>query len=240
VASAELQRLWRLAEIDRQIVEVRHRAAALDVGQKQQVEIDQLTPSYNEAKSAVKGTEQLVTDLELKQKGDDQKVKKIQSDLYGGKIVNPREAGNFEKEIELIKRHQDEDAEKLLTLYDELPPLTKTFEALAVKMKALTKLRDEHRAAGMAEKTKLEASFKALSARRPEALKGISPGLLARYDNIRQLHGGIGMVEIIKKTGNCGGCGTHLPDRTVILAKEEKAAICEDCHRLLYYTEGLV
>jgi predicted nucleic acid-binding Zn-ribbon protein len=241
VASAELQRLWRLAQIDRQIVEVRTRAAQLDVGQRSQAAIDKLMPEYEEAKSKLKSAEQNVTDLELKQKGDElKKKKKIHQELYGGKIVNPREVANLEKEIAMIQKHQDEDAEKLLELYDLLPAATDAYKAVAAKYDALVKQRDERRKVAVTEKAKLEAAFKEASAKRPEAVKGISPGLLARYDNIRQLHGGIGMVEAILKTSNCGGCGTHLPERTLSLLKDDKVAICEDCHRLLYFTEGAV
>ncbi len=240
MASNELQRLWKLAQIDRQIVEIRNRAAALDVGQRAQSEINKLSLEYEAAKLKLKAVEQEVTDLELKQKGDEQKRQKVHQELYGGKVVNPKEVLMLEKEIEIIKRHQDDDAEKLLELYDALPGLTQAYKEVADKVSALTKQRDERRKVAMTEKTALETSFKEVSAKRPEAAKGISPSLMARYDNIRQLHGGIGMVEVIKKTGNCGGCGTHLPERTIALLKDDKIAICEDCHRLLYHTEGLV
>jgi predicted nucleic acid-binding Zn-ribbon protein len=240
VASAELQRLWRLAQIDREIADIRSRAANLDAGQRAQAAIDKLSPEYEGAKAKLKGAEQTIADLELKQKGDDQKKKKIQQEMYGGKVVNAREVANLEKEIAMIQRHQDEDSEKLLELYDLLPEASKQFDEVAVKYDALVKQRDEKRKAALGERTLLEAAFKELAARRPEALKGISPSLMARYDNIKQLHNGIGMVEVVKKTGNCGGCGTHLPERTISLLKDDKIGICEDCHRLLYYTEGVV
>lgn len=212
----------------------------MDVGQRQQAEIDKLSPAHNEAHQKLKETQQRITDLELAQKGDDQKRAKIGKELFGGKVINPREVANLEKEIEIIKRKQDVEADSLLELYDELPPLRKAFDELAAKMNKLVAERDEKRKAAVAEKAKIESTFKELSSRRPEATKGISAGLLARYDNIRQHHGGVGMVEIIKKTGNCGGCGTHLPERTVSLLKDDKIALCESCHRLLYFTEGVV
>ncbi|HWD39150.1 MAG TPA: C4-type zinc ribbon domain-containing protein [Fimbriimonas sp.] len=240
MASGELQRLWKLAEIDRQLLEVRKRAASLNVGQKIQGEIAELQAEEAEVGGKARALQREITDLELAQKGDEEKKKRFHNELYGGKVVNPREVANIEKEIESIKKKQDSDAEKLLLLYDQLPPAKKAADAVQAKIDERQKALAEQRKKAIAEKQTLENAFKQLTAKRPEAAKGLSPSLLARYDAIRQKQNGIGMVEVDKKTGTCSGCGTHLPERTLTFLKEDKVATCESCHRLLYYTEGVI
>ncbi len=238
--SAELQRLWKLAQIDRQIVEIRHQAAALQVGQRAQAELEQLQAEEGEVGGRARAIKQEITDLELAQKGGDEKRKKIQKEIYGGKVVNPREVANLEKEIESIKHKQDRETERLLELYDLLPPAAKAAEEVQARLKVQQEVMVKKRQEAMETKKKLEEAFHRLTAQRPDALKGISPTLLARYENIRKNHGGIGMVEVEKRTLNCGGCGMHQPERTITILKEDKVAVCEACHRILYYTEGAV
>jgi len=236
----ELQRLWKLAEIDRKLLEIRKRAAALDVGQRIQAELDRLTQEENEAKGRYKSVQQETTDLELAQKSDEAKLKKIDAELFGGKVINPREVANLEKEIEIIKRKKGQDEERLLELYDAVEAPKAEYEAAHKKVEAKQAELAERKKKALTEKKLLEDAFAQLAPRRNEATKGISPTAVARYDAIRQKHGGIGMARIDLKTQTCGGCGTHLPEKSVLAAKEEKLVACEECHRLLYYSESVV
>ena len=238
--SPEIARLWKLAQIDHQIVEVRNRAASLDVGQREQAGINALAAQVEEVGGKAKKLQQDVVDLELSQKSDEDKRKRIEKEIFGGKIVNPREVANLEKEVEALKRKRDKDAERLLELYDEVMPATEAWDELKKKVDALNEAIAKKRSQAGQTKKQIEDAFHQLTAKRPEAAKTIPPNLLARYETIRKNHGGIGMVELDKKTGNCGGCGTHQPERSIQMLKEEKLTLCEACHRILYYTEGVV
>ena len=238
MASLELQRLWKLAQIDRQIVEIRKRAANLDAGQKLQAQIDAL--QKDEVLLTTRKLQQEIIDLELAQKSDEDKLKKVNREIYGGKVVNPREVANLEREVEIIKKKKDGEEERLLELYDLLPPAKKASDQVEKKITQLKLEVAKKREEALAQRTLLEDSFKKLSAQRPEVSKTVSPNLLSRYENVRQNHHGLGMVEIDYKTGNCGGCGMHLPERTMTLLREDKPVVCESCHRYLYYTEGVV
>jgi hypothetical protein len=240
MASLELQRLWKLAQIDRQIVEIRKQAASLGVWQREQAELEKLQAEEQEVGGSAKALRQEIADLELSQKADDAKRKKIHKEIFGGQVVNPKEIANLEKEIATIKKKQDSDADRLLELYELLPPAVTLQEEAEKKLKAQQEVIAQKRQEALTQKKTLEESFHKLGAARPEASKGISPTLLARYESIRKNHSGIGMVEIDKRTGNCSGCGMHLPVRVITMVREDKVAVCEACHRILYYTEGVV
>ena len=147
---------------------------------------------------------------------------------------------NLEKEIQIIKRNQDHDADRLLQLYDELPVANAAWEVVKGKLKAQQDAMALKRQGAEGTRKELEAAFQRLGTQRPEVAKSIPPNLLAKYEAIRKNHSGIGMVEVEKKTTTCGGCGTHLPERSIQQLKEDKTVVCEACHRLLYYTEGAV
>lgn len=240
MASSDLQRLWKLADIDRQLLEVRKRAAALDIGQTIQAEMEKFQSVVDEVDGKAKEMQREITDLELVQKGDEAKGKKFEKELFGGKVLSPKEAGNLEKEIQMLKRKSDEESERLLELYDLLPPAKAAAEEVRKKLDQYKTALADRRKKAAVERQQLEEAFKSLNAKRPEAAKSVNPNLLAKYDSIRQRHSGIGMVAIDKKTGNCEGCGTHQPERTLNLLREDKPTVCESCHRILFDLEGVI
>lgn len=237
--SPELQRLWKLHQIDSAIAELRNRAAHLDVGRVIQAEIDAITKEEAVVGGEARRLSAELTDLELANKGIDDKIKKIDRELYGGKVVNPREVQNLEREIEILKRQRSGNDEKILELWELAPPAKEQAAKVQERLEAAKLKLGQRQNEALREKKNLEAEFARLNQSRPDAGKGISPSLLARYEDIRKRHGGIGMAQITKQQ-TCGGCGTHMPERTLAALKDDKVATCESCHRILYLTDGLV
>jgi len=239
MASAELQRLWKLSQIDSGLVQIRLRAANLDIGKKIAAEIAELQKQDLEVGGHAKKLSADLTDLELSQKGIEDKLKKIDKEIYSGKIVNAREVENLEKEVAALKRQRDANDEKILGLWDVVPSAKEAAAKLEAKIAEKQKQLVDRRKAAIAERTALETEFARLTKLRPEATKGISPGLMNRYDGIRNRMDGVGMAEVTRKK-TCGVCGTVIPERAVQSLIEEKVVTCESCHRMFYYTEGVV
>lgn len=240
MAANDSMRLWRLAQIDNRLADVRSRAANLDVGQKLAAEVKALEAKEAEVGGAFRALTAEQNDLELANGGIADKIKRIEAELYGGKVVSSREVENLNKEIAAQKRQRDANDERLLALLDLVPPAEETAKKWTRALDQRRKMLAARQVEAKAERAKLEAEYKALAAERPERAKAVPPAALARYDGIRAKHGGIGMVEVNVKDGTCAGCGTHLPERTIQNLKDDKLVACETCHRLLYYTEGAV
>ena len=235
--SPSLQRLWRLHEIDSGLVDIRKRAAALDPGKLLMADLRALENQYDA--TGVKALSSELTDLELKQKGLDEKIKKIDKDLYSGKIINPREVEAFEKEKEMFRRQRGEFDARILELYELVPAATKAAEDVKKKLDAKRTELGDYQKRVVKEQERLKAEFARLSSMRPEATKAVDPGLLVRYDAIRSNQGGVGMSKVTKLS-TCEMCGMKLPVKSIEIAKEGRVATCEACHRILYYTEGLI
>ncbi len=231
--------LWKLHQIDLGIVEIRSRAAALDPGRTLQSEIASIEAELRGSEERAKTLHAEATDLEVKTKGIDEKIARIEKDLYGGKVVNPREVENLEKEVQVLKRQRAEADERVLELWDLYPPAKAETDAVRARRDARTKDLEAHQAKVREAQARLQEAFQKRTTDRPEALARVDAALLARYDAIRQKSGGIGMTRI-QKAGSCEMCGTMVPVKSVQIAKEGRVAICEGCHRILYYSEGLV
>lgn len=200
--------------------------------EKARAELHELEAKYRELKQAAK-------DLELQDKAVEERLKRLQKDLYGGKIVNPREVEAMEHEIESLKRQRGEMDLRLLELWERLPEAERALEDPRTRLEELeSKFSDAEEKLG-AERAVLEEEYSKLAAARPRFLEGLSPGLLARYDAIRQRQSGIGMAEATKD-GLCGACGTTLPRSAIENAKLGQIATCQECHRIVYATEGAI
>ena len=239
MAANDNLRLWRLAQIDNRLAEVRGRASNLDVGQKLAAEVKAIEAKEAEASGASRSLSAESKDLELMNAGIAEKLKRIDADLYSGKS-SAREIENLNKEVSAQKRQRDLNDERLLLLMEAIPPAEETARKWGRALEQRRRMLAARQVEAKAERAGLETAYKDLAGKRPEAAKAVPPTLLARYEAIRTKHGGIGMVEVNFKDATCTGCGTSLPERTIQGLKDEKTMICETCHRLLYYTEGAV
>jgi|SRR5579862_1966079 len=236
--SAELRQLHKLHLIDSALHEIRKRAAALDPGRKTAAEIQALEKQLDETPARKLQAE--LTDLELRQKSFEDKLKKFDKELYGGKVVNPREVEAIQKEIAILKRQRNQLDARILEIWEELPPAKEQSEKLEKAIAQRKELLAKEQRAALQAKAQLEAEFKQKSGARPQLAKEIPPTLLSRYESIRQKHHGVGMGEVDVKKRVCGSCGTLLPTRTIEALKEDKVVTCESCHRILYYTDGVI
>lgn len=239
MAELDLRRLHELHLIDAAIAEIKSKAAALDPGRKIQASMQQVQAQLDESGSQLRALQGEQSDLELKQKGIDEKLKKVDREIYGGSVVNAREVENLEKEIANLKRQRTEIDSRLLELWDEIPPMQQKVAELEAQHAKLKQDLGVHQKKVMEDKAQLEAAFRARQQARPAALALVPKPLLVRYDAIRQKAAGIGMADVVGK-GFCGMCGTHLPEKLIESAREGRVVTCESCHRILYLSEGLV
>ena len=239
MAELDLRRLHELHLIDAAIAEIKSKAAALDPGRKIQASMQQIQAQLDESDSHLRALQGEQSDLELKQKGIDEKLKKVDREIYGGSVVNAREVENLEKETANLKRQRTEIDSRLLELWDEIPPMQQKVAELEAQHAKLKQDLAVHQKKVMEDKAGLEAAFRARQQARPAALAQVPKPLLVRYDAIRQKAAGIGMADVVGK-GFCGMCGTHLPEKLIESAREGRVVTCESCHRILYLSEGLI
>jgi uncharacterized protein len=239
MASADLLHLWKLHLVDASLKDIRDKAAALDPGRSIMARLEKAQKELDEVGGEAKALHAEQVDLELKQKTIDDKIKKFEKDLYGGSVVNPREVEAINRELAILKKQRGELDVRILELWELVPPAQakssneqQAVDALKSELKAFQK-------GALELKGQLEREFKSVAAQRSEAAKNVPSGMLARYEAIRQRHGGIGMSRISKR-GTCGACGTSLPTKVIEDVKDDRMVTCEECHRILYYSESVV
>ncbi len=221
------------------MLEISKRLTTYKPNERLRRQLEQARQELAAAEGAHRELKQAAKDLELRDKAVEERLKRLQKDLYGGKVVNPREVEAMEHEIASLKQQRGEMDLQLLELWERLPEAERALEDPRKKVEELEAQFSEAEEKLRAENEVLEEEQRKLAAARSKFLEAVSPGLVARYEAVRQRHGGIGMAEATKE-GYCGACGTTLPRTTIESAKNGNVATCQECHRIIYASDGVL
>ncbi len=225
--------LYRLQQVDRQIDRSRTQLDTIrktlenDVELRQAINLVETTQtdhfhSHHELKNATA-------------EADAQKIKieQAESSLYGGRVQNPKELQDLQKDIVSLKKH-------LATLEErELEAMIKAENSEDVLQKAKTELEliqarlgNEHKNL-IADQSRIMIELERLTEEREAALGPIESNLLQTYESLRQQKRGVAIAEI--NDGACASCGTTLNAALQQNARSPKQlANCPSCGRILF------
>ncbi|MEI7984978.1 MAG: hypothetical protein WCI55_05065 [Armatimonadota bacterium] len=239
MASADLTRLYKLHLIDVGILEIKKKAASLEAGKKLQAELESFAKHvkvFEDKYHAVHGEQK---DLELSNQQIDDKVTHIDKLLFSGSVTNAKEVEAYETQKKQLAKQKDTNEERLLSVWDDVAVAAKDFKSQQALLTEKTKTFDDWKAKAVIFKAQLETKYKELSALRPKALQGIDPTLIAKYEASKQQHHGIG-VALVTRQQTCEECGTKVSEKVIESIKDDRIVNCEECHRILYWTGGVV
>jgi predicted nucleic acid-binding Zn-ribbon protein len=237
MASAELMRLWKLHEIDSELLDIRRKAANFNPGKDIQARIAELEALDSTVGAKYRNLHSEQIDLDLSVKTLQDKLKKVDKEMYGGTVTSSKEVANLEKEIFSTKKQISDIEERLLVIMDEIGPAKVEADKITAELETRKKQYAAARKEAVALKTQLETRYAELNKARPDAARIIPATMMSKYENIRAKHG-TAMAAL--KGQNCGGCGTVQSERIILSARDDKTVVCESCHRILYFSEGIL
>jgi predicted nucleic acid-binding Zn-ribbon protein len=161
------------------------------------------------------------------------KIEQDESSLYSGKMHNPKELQDLQKEVASLKRF-------LTTLEDrQLEIMIQVEEAEGVSNVAKADLDKvqarmvEQNAQFTAEKSKLLKDKDRLEVERQAAYNALSSQEQDLYNQLRKSRRGIAVTRIVDRT--CTACGSTLTPALVQAANSPSQIVrCPSCNRILY------
>jgi len=232
-------KLYQLHLIDVGILEVRKKAASLEAGKKIQAEVEAFAAQVKGLETAYHKAHAEQKDIELSNQQIDDKVKSIEKLLFGGSVTNSKEVEAYETQIKSLKKQKDGNEDKLLTVWDEVAKTEGVYKEAQKTLDEKVATFEDWKKKAVVFKAQLEAKYKDLSAKRPAAAQGINATLMATYEATKQRNHGIGMA-LITKQQTCEECGTMVAGKSIESIKDDRTVTCEECHRILYWTGGIV
>lgn len=227
-----LERLWTLQQVDSRLAAARSNRASLDDGSALRAEAETTRGTAAAATARLHECQAAIKDHELQLAGTEAKQRKIEGDLYGGRVSNPKELSSLQEELAMLARTRDHLEDRILTLLDEVEVLREQASTAEAARTALEQRLAAHVAEYEAARTRLDSEIETLTAERSAAAARVEPRLLRRYEGIAAQEGGLGIVPI--HNGLCGGCHNALPTDFVARVRDGQIVICERCRRILY------
>lgn len=151
--------------------------------------------------------------------------------------VPAKELSGLQHEVSSLARRQGVLEDELLELMENRENADNTLASLRAELAGIA---DEQQAAEAARDTafaELDSAVAQRTGERTELAAALPADLLALYDKVREVNGGIGAAMLRQR--RCEGCRLELAGSelsTVRTAKPEDVLRCENCRRILVRT----
>jgi len=177
-----------------------------------------------DARKKQKSSEWEVDDLQ-------EKVRQIDSKLYGGKTKDPKELVNLEKEAKGLKAQIRTKEDTVLELMSQVEETESAVRATAEEVEHLTRDWEQRQQTFKPKKAELEIALAELKEERNGLAEQIDSEALSIYERIR-LAKGQAVVKV--ERGRCLGCHITVPTSQWQKARAGDLIQCNNCSRILY------
>ena len=225
------RQLYELQEIDLEITDEERR---LEQAVSRLGRDDVIVAAQEELNAAKKTLEELQKQQRTLEREIDDLASKIRAgndELYSGRVKNPKELSNLQREIELLKAKDDRLETEDLELMEQVESVDAGVAELVGKLEKVSAEWRREQEQLSKEKTSLESSLSDLKQKRQALAAGFDPKTVALYDGLRKNKGfAVARVE----QGICRGCRISMPSSELQQARSGGLVQCSSCNRILY------
>jgi len=225
--------LHRLQQVDRQIDLARSQLVKIQQTLENDVELKQALDRQGNAQSAHRNAHQEMKNAEAEVDAQKIKIEQAESSLYGGKVQNPKELQDLQKDIASLKKRLVTLEERQLEAMIKTEDAEKDLQDTKTNLELIqARLGSEHKKLLM-DQSALTIKLEQFAEEREAALAPIESGLLQIYEKLRQQKNGVAVAEVADNS--CTLCGATITASLHQNARSQKQlANCPTCGRILY------
>lgn len=150
--------------------------------------------------------------------------------LYAGGM-NARETGFMQADVRMLKHQVSEMEDSVLVLIDEREALDGETNQTRASHEEVVARKSALEATIKDAWKRIDAEIARKETRKAELVPSIDPELVNLYEEVRAVHGGLGVGPLEK--GVCGSCHVEMSPGEVATLKREEFPRCVHCNRLL-------
>jgi uncharacterized protein len=225
--------LYRLQQVDSQIDQIQSRLRSIQQTLENDEALREASQLFNAATAKYTDAERLLKFSEAEVEKQRIKIEQTDASLYGGKVQNPKELQDLQKDVAALKRHlatlEDRQLEAMIsaeTAENELQTAKSNLERVQSNLKEQNKdLTGESEA--------LRKNLEPLNSERQAVVSAIAALTLNVYDQLRKQKRGLAITTIADNS--CEACGTTLtPSQQQSARSTSQLFHCPTCGRILY------
>jgi uncharacterized protein len=225
--------LYRLQQVDSQIDQIQARLKAIQQTLENDVMLRAANEHFTTADSKYKDAERALMLSESEVEKQQIKIQQTEASLYGGKVHNPKELQDLQKDIVSLKRHLETLEERQLEAMLVIEDTEKNLQTAKTDLEHLqSNLKDQNKDLSQESET-LRKDLERLNSERQAVVTDIAGQALHVYDQLRKQKRGIAITTIADNS--CEACGTTLTASQQQTARSTSQLFhCPTCGRILF------
>jgi len=225
--------LYRLQQVDSQIDQIQVRLKAIQQTLENDVVLRAATEGLAAAESRHKESERTLKLSEAEVEKQRIKLQQTEASLYGGKVHNPKELQDLQKDVAYLKRHLEILEERQLEAMLAAEETEKDLQTAKTDLeRVLSNLKEQNRDL-TTEGDVLRKDLERLNSERQAVVTDIAGQTLTVYDQLRKQKRGLAITTI--EDNSCEACGTTLTQSQQQTARSTTHLFhCPTCGRILY------
>jgi len=225
--------LYRLQQVDSQIDHIQARLKVIQQTLENDAELRAATEQLAASENKYKDAERSLKESEAEAEKQSIKIEQTESSLYGGRVHNPKELQDLQKDVASLKRHLSTLEERELEAMLVAETTEKDLQnAKSILERLQSNLGDQHRDLAR-ERISLHKDLERLNSERQAVMSDIAQRMMATYNQLRQQRRGLAVTTL--SDGSCAACGTTLtPSQLQNARSTSQLFYCPSCGRILY------
>ncbi|HEX6036333.1 MAG TPA: C4-type zinc ribbon domain-containing protein [Anaerolineales bacterium] len=225
--------LYRLQQVDSQIDQIQARLKAIQQTLENDAEMRSASQRFASAESRQKDAERILKLIEADVEKQRIKIEQTEASLYGGKVHNPKELQDLQKDVASLKRHLETLEERQLEAMIAAETAENEFQmAINHLERVQSNLKEQNKDLAL-ESEALRKHLERLHAERQAVVTDIASQALGVYDQLRRQKRGLAITTIADNA--CEACGTTLTASQQQTARSASQLFhCPTCGRILY------
>jgi predicted nucleic acid-binding Zn-ribbon protein len=225
--------LYRLQQVDSQIDVIQARRQWIRDTLQNDLSLRAATQAVTATDNTYKDASRVLKQTEADVEKQRIKIEQTEASLYSGRVQNPKELQDLQKDITSLKKHLETLEERELEAMVLAETAEKELQAAQSELdRTQANLNEQNRDLNK-ENEALEKDLERLEHERHAILSDLEASAVTTYDQIRKQRRGIAVTMISDSA--CAACGTTL---TLSLQQSARSATqlftCPTCGRILY------
>ena len=226
-------KLFRLQQIDSQLDQVRARLSSIESTLNDDTVLREVKNKVAEKENQLNDTRKSLHRIEDEVRTLSEKIAQTDTELYGGKIQNPKELQDIQKESISLKKQlsnlEDKQIEWMIKLEDDEAEYK---QSTLLLQDTLSKVSTQNSVL-LGEQRSILSDYERIKKEREVIASTIERVDLDLYELLRQQRKGVAVSAIVDQS--CSGCGSSLTPAMVQAAHNPGQIIrCGFCGRILY------
>jgi predicted nucleic acid-binding Zn-ribbon protein len=225
--------LYRLQQVDSQIDQIQARLKAIQQTLENDEALRESNERYASADGKHKDAERALKLSEAEVEKQRLKIEQAEASLYGGKVHNPKELQDLQKDVASLKRHLETLEERELEAMISAETAENELRAAKTDLERVqSNLKEQHKDLTLESDT-LHKNLERLHSERQAVVTDIAAQALSVYDQLRIQKRGLAITTI--EDNSCEACGTTLTASQQQSARSTSQLFhCPTCGRILY------